>query len=260
MNDRELLERYRQIIEEIKNIAFKDDAAKGKVKNLLDMFIRNRFGEKSHYLETLEGSKFSTWPFSFYFKLDSPDDKDNWEKAKREWINLVETMMEEIQSFSSSKTLPEPKNNKNGQRIFVVHGHDNEMVETVARFIIKLGFEPIILREQPNQGRTIIEKFEDYADVPFAIVLFSPDDFGKATDEDSLKPRPRQNVVFELGFFIGKLGRDKVVVLHKVVENFEMLSDFQGVIFEPYKDGWEFKIAKEIKAAGFEVDLNNLAK
>ena len=133
------------------------------------------------------------------------------------------------------------------------------MVEASARFVKKLGFEPIVLREQPNQGRTIIEKFEDYSDVDFAIVLFSPDDLGKSKDDENLNPRPRQNVVFELGFFIGKLGRKNVVVLHKIIENFEMLSDFQGVLFQPFQDGWEFFVAREIKAAGFEVDLNQLS-
>ena len=132
------------------------------------------------------------------------------------------------------------------------------MVQTVARFISNLGFEPIILREQPNQGMTIIEKFENYSDVDFAIVLFSPDDLGKAKDDDKLNPRPRQNVVFELGFFIGKLSRKNVVVLHREINDFEMLSDFQGVLFQPYHKGWEFSIAQEMKSVGFKIDLNKL--
>jgi len=261
MNDDELIGILKTIIDETKNIPYKQDGLRDKVQKRLEMLIRNKFGDHSHYLDDLLDTNFSKYPFDWGGAEFLSRDTAAWEEAKQNWINLIETMIEEIQSFPSEREVAQTSvTETQNRKIFIVHGHDDEMVQATARLIIQLDFEPVILREQPNQGRTIIEKFEDYADVPFAIVLFSPDDLGKATDEDSLKPRPRQNVVFELGFFIGKLGRNKVVVLHKVVENFEMLSDFQGVIFEPFKDGWEFKIAKEIKAAGFKVDFNNLAK
>ncbi len=261
MKNNELVEKFHELKVNTENLSYDNKSEKDKIQKRLEMLIRNKFGNDSHYLSDLLETEFYYHPLIWYAGQDfSREDRETWEEGKQKWCNLIETMIEEIQSFSSSKTLPEPKNkdNKNGQRIFVVHGHDNEMVETVARFIIKLGFEPIILREQPNQGRTIIEKFEDFSDVDFALVLFSPDDEGKSIEEEILHKRPRQNVVFELGFFIGRLGRQNVVVLHREVNDFEMLSDFQGVLFEPYREGWEFRVAKEIKAAGFEVDLNNL--
>ncbi|MEE8356570.1 MAG: nucleotide-binding protein, partial [Anaerolineales bacterium] len=101
------------------------------------------------------------------------------------------------------------------KKIFIVHGRDEEAKDSLARFLEKLGLEVIILHEQPNQGRTIIEKFEDYSDVGFAVVLLTPDDIGGRANDLELLPRARQNVVFELGFFIGALGRERVCALHK---------------------------------------------
>ena len=92
--------------------------------------------------------------------------------------------------------------------IFVVHGRDDGAKETVARFLTKLGLQPVILHEQPNQGRTIIEKFEQFAQVGFAVVLLTPDDLCSHSGQpDRARPRARQNVILELGFFLGKLGR-----------------------------------------------------
>ncbi len=146
-----------------------------------------------------------------------------------------------------------------GKKIFIVHGHDEEAKYSLARFLEKLGIEVIILHEQPNQGRTIIEKFEDYSDVGFAVVLLTPDDLGgpKNSPEDLL-PRARQNVIFELGFMIGKLGRERVCALHK--GEVEIPSDFSGVLWIRMDAGgaWQLKLARELKAAGFDIDLNRL--
>jgi len=144
-------------------------------------------------------------------------------------------------------------------KIFIVHGHDEEAKLSVARFLERLGIEVVILHEQPNGGRTIIEKFEDYSDVSFAVVLLTPDDLGGPKNSpEELLPRARQNVIFELGFMIGKLGRERVCALHK--GEVEIPSDFSGVLWIRMDAGgaWQFKLAKEIKAAGFEVDLNKL--
>jgi predicted nucleotide-binding protein len=146
-----------------------------------------------------------------------------------------------------------------GSDIFIVHGHDESAKQAVARFIEKLGLKAIILHEQPNAGRTIIEKFEDYANVGFAVVLMTPDDVGATKDKkDQLLPRARQNVVFELGFFVGKLGRNRVCALHK--EEVEIPSDYTGVLYVAMDEdgGWQLKLAKEIKAAGIPVDLNKV--
>ena len=143
--------------------------------------------------------------------------------------------------------------------IFIVHGHNSETKTNVARFIEKLKLKPIILHEQPNQGRTIIEKFEAHTNVGYAVVLLTADDIGgtKLTSSDKLKPRARQNVIFELGYFVGKLGRMQVCALHET--GVEILSDYEGVVYVPLDgDAWQLKLAKEIKAAGFDIDMNDL--
>jgi predicted nucleotide-binding protein len=141
--------------------------------------------------------------------------------------------------------------------VFLVHGHNNAVKETVARFLEKLGLHVIILHEQPNKGETVIEKFEANSDVGFAVVLLTPDDVGEiASASDKLNPRARQNVIFELGYFTGKLGRARVCTLY--IEGVEIPSDFKGVLYVPYdaSDGWRLKLAAELKTAGMKVNLN----
>lgn len=152
------------------------------------------------------------------------------------------------------------------KRVFIVHGHDEAMKQEVARVLLTLELDPIILHELPNEGRTIIEKFEKNADVGFAVVLLSGDDmaYPSGTEHKKAKPRPRarQNVVMELGYFVAKLGRDRVLPLYKEVQNFELPSDFQGVVYTPYDPagGWRGKLVQELQAAKYDVDANKLFK
>jgi predicted nucleotide-binding protein len=146
--------------------------------------------------------------------------------------------------------------------VFVVHGHDEEMKQAVARTLTQLGLNPIILHEQPNQGKTIIEKFEKNADVKFAVVLLSPDDkaYPASASPKNAKPRPRQNVILELGYFVGKLTRARVFAL-KRGDDLEIPSDFQGVVYTPYDNAagqWRFRLVGELKTAGYGVDANVL--
>lgn len=148
------------------------------------------------------------------------------------------------------------------KRIFVVHGHDEEIKQATARTLEKLGLEAIILHEQPNRGKTIIEKFTEYSDVGFAVVLLSPDDRGrvKIDSPETEKFRARQNVILELGYFLGRLGRERVFVLFREEKNFEIPSDYAGVIYTPYDiDGrWAFTLAKELKEADYMVDIDKI--
>jgi len=141
-----------------------------------------------------------------------------------------------------------------GNDVFIVHGHDAEAKESVARFIKTLGLKPIILHEMANIGRTIIEKFEDHSNVGFAVVLLTPDDLGTTKDKRSeLKARARQNVIFELGYFIGKLGRKRVCVLHK--KKVEIPSDYKGILYVEMDQGgvWNQKLAIEMKEVGLKI-------
>jgi len=147
-----------------------------------------------------------------------------------------------------------PKSNS----VFLVHGHDDGVKHSVARFLEQLGVMPVILQEQINKGMTVIEKFEDFADrAGFAVVLMTPDDFGyQVGNEEEKKHRPRQNVVLELGYFAARLGRSKTFVLVK--GDIEMPSDVLGLVYERMdnNEGWKMRLARELKASGFEIDLN----
>lgn len=144
--------------------------------------------------------------------------------------------------------------------VFIVHGRANEIKETTARFLGKLEINPIILHEKPDKGRTIIEKFEDHsAEARFAVILLTPDDLGRLASEPetSLKPRARQNVIFEMGYFIGSLGRGKVCALYHGVEQ---PSDLHGVIYIPIDEAgaWKTHLAKELKEAGIKADYEKV--
>ncbi len=141
------------------------------------------------------------------------------------------------------------------QRVFVVHGRDEATKESVARFIAKLDLTPIILHEQPSQGRTLVEKLERHGDVGYAVMLLTPDDVG-GDNQAHVRPRARQNVVLELGYFVGRLGRERVCALHK--GDLELPSDYVGVVYVPLDDagGWRLALAKEFRAAGLPIDMN----
>ena len=145
------------------------------------------------------------------------------------------------------------------KQVFVVHGRDEGTLNTVVNFLMRLQVETIVLQEKPNEGRTIIEKFEDYSQVGFAVVLCTPDDIGSlSSDRNNLKPRPRQNVVLEWGFFIGKLGRNRVCALIK--DEVEIPSDNAGIVYIQLDDsrGWQMELFRELKSAGFAIDANLL--
>lgn len=142
-------------------------------------------------------------------------------------------------------------------KVFIVHGHDDGALATVARFLERIGLKAVILHEQPNQGRTIIEKVVANSDVGFAVVLLTPDDEG-CVKGGTPEPRARQNVLLELGYFIGRLGRDKVCALKRGA--LEIPSDFAGVVWETMDSngGWKQALARELKAAGHSIDWNNV--
>lgn len=151
-----------------------------------------------------------------------------------------------ISPWGQSITPPSSPN----RRVFIVHGHDDNMKLAVSQFVMAIGLEPIILADQPNAGRTVIEKFEKNADVGYAIVLLSPDDLSPAGSQG----RARQNVVLEWGYFIGKLGRAHVCALKR--GDVELPSDIIGMVWENFDDhgGWKRRLVKELIEAGVAVD------
>ncbi|MCY4386687.1 MAG: nucleotide-binding protein [Desulfurellaceae bacterium] len=212
-----------------------------------EVALANTFGDKSRHIQ------------DFTESISSYHLRSSLEPA----TSVLQSMIGEIEEYWEDGHLTPPSSaaqeeeRTNTKEVFVIHGRDNEAKETAARFLEKLGLTPVILHEQPNQGRTIIEKFEQHAQVGFAVALLTPDDMGALkNDEKNLKPRARQNVVFELGYFLGRLGRKRVCALTK--GNVEIPSDYDGVVYIPLDDseGWKIKLIKELKNAGFDVDAN----
>ena len=178
---------------------------------------------------------------------------------------LLESMIDEIEGYWGDEQSISSDARNGGQRavsnkVFVVHGRDEGAKQQAARTLEKLGLEPIILHEQPNRGKTIVEKFEDAAEsAGFAVVLLTGDDEGRLRgDGDAPKLRARQNVIFELGYLSAKLGRRRVCAL--VEDGVETPSDYDGVVYVPLDDNgaWQWRLAKELRAAGYAADANEL--
>lgn len=256
MNKLDLIE---QLIGDINALKLRDENSRDALSRKSEMIVRKIFGDKSKYLKDLN---INFWPM--YAPSSEQDKNEAWISGTNEMRNLFNTMKQELLLFEGtveikSNNTPQTENKKD---IFIVHGKDETMKVSVARVIEKIGLTPLILHEQPNKGRTVIEKFSDYSNVSFSIVLLSPDDIGfsNGTDPSLGKSRARQNVILELGYFLGKLGRERVLTLYKDESNFEIPSDYSGVLFVPFdiNGRWQFDLVKELKACGFPVDANKL--
>lgn len=177
---------------------------------------------------------------------------------------LINQMKSDIERVELIPCNPKPLINaqptavevKDMHKVFIVHGHDDAAINEVKLFLTKIGLTPIVLREQANGGKTIIEKIEQYTDVAFSIVLYTPCDEGKAKTDVVYKDRARQNVVFEHGYLCAKLGRSNVCALVK--GNVEIPGDMSGIVYIAMQKGWEFEVAKELKNAHIEIDANRL--
>ena len=221
-----------------------------------------RFLIKKYGKDSLEHKKFYDTYFAplIWCGQDEAEDirisiqwcADGLRSCKAVFETYLEDIADEIPTATNTKNTSKQRNMG---RVFIVHGHDGELKQSVARIIEKQGIEAIILSEQANKGRTIIEKFEDYSDVGGAICLFTADDYGKAKSDKTDNTRARQNVVLETGYFMGKLGRDHVVLLAD--KGIEMPSDLSGVVYTD-TGSWQFALLKELAAMGYKVDLNKL--
>lgn len=173
-------------------------------------------------------------------------------------VDITKCVFEECKGLHK-KDVSKPKTSMDKSKVFIVHGHDNAAREAAARFVENLGFKAIILHEQASSGKTIIEKIEANSNVGFAIVLYTPCDLGASkAEKDQLRSRARQNVVFEHGYLIGKIGRENVCALVK--GDIEKPTDISGVVYIPMDegDGWKLAIAKEMRDCGYKVDVNKI--
>ena len=230
-----------------------------------ELALRNTFTGSERHLKEFRRSLVVWQGVS---PLDEPEisrrsrDKNAYVEELKKADALLESMIDEVSEYWEESNGAERAvgsrdvvAERSGHRVFVVHGRDRGARETVARFLENLGLEPVILSETPAMGRTIIEKFEEHSQVGFAIVLLTPDDVGSLRGYDrEARPRARQNVIFELGFFVGRLGRGGVCALTR--GDVEIPSDYAGVEYIHFdeSDGWKEKLRRELETAGLPVD------
>lgn len=224
--------------------------------------IEYTFGEGSSHAKEFIAIEYT----NFYAEEGSLPSLQTYADGLTTATALLQSMITEIEEYwtdegqqtasHDGQELPSPATLINTtSRVFLIHGRDQGTRDTVTRFLEGLGLEPIVLAEQPDEGRTIIEKFEQCTQGDFALALFTPDDVG-GLGESSLQYRARQNVIFEFGYCIGKFGRDRVRVLVK--GDVEIPSDYSGVLYISMdgSDGWKMNLIRELKSAGFNIDAN----
>jgi hypothetical protein len=201
MNKLALIE---ELIVAINKLQYKDWNALDMLQKRAEM-IFNNISPRSNYIKKMNDISFSPM---IYIDDDESLDIESWNSGKNSLLNLFSTIKEEIELFDTSAIKEEPIKQPVSNNIFIVHGHDDAMKLDVAGFLKQLDLKPIILHEQPDRGRNVLDKLiEESSSACFAVILLSPDDYGYATklDASEKKLRARQNVVLELGYFIGKL-------------------------------------------------------
>lgn len=225
-------------------------------KHTNEVVLRTSLGETNPTYQKLV--KVSFTPAVYFDGMK----RDAYTQARRRGISSSVSLMK---AAIGEIELLEPKAGEmtapGGTRVFIVHGRSEVRKLEVAELVRDLtGTKAAILSEYPNSGRTLIEKFEHAAsEAAYAIVIASADDEGRLRGEDELQSRARQNVIFELGYFIGKLGRSRVALLFE--EGVETPSDAQGIAYIPLdrNNGWKLPLAKELNNAGVAVDFQALA-
>jgi predicted nucleotide-binding protein len=254
------LSRLRRLLEQVPDLR-----SKGRNSPFQTVWRQNAEGVLADYFGP------DSWQLTQFREIDyfpsafHPDDPESRfvkyflqgvETAEQNLRSRVSELEEDLEGKATPPSEDDSKRAAGSRKVFVVHGHDHGSKEKVARFLSQLELDPIILHEKPNEGRTIIEKFEHHADVACAVVILTPDDIGwsKATP-GAQEERARQNVIFELGFFVSKLGRNRTLAL--LVNGVTRPSDFDGVLYIPMEgDSWKLGIVRELKALGMDIDAN----
>ena len=236
-------------IDELKNKDSSSDSDFKAWKTDVQLCLSGLYGENSIQFKNCNSRHFSPMVIGGNTDWHKPYVRD-LETTKKEFERYICDFEEEGINTNMGK------NRTSNNKVFIVHGHDGELKEKVARRLEQQGIEAIILSEQVNRGRTIIEKLEAYSDVNVAIILFTQDDLGVAKEEKgNEKYRARQNVVFEAGYFMGYLGRENIIMIAD--ENVEIPGDLSGMVYTT-RDSWEFEMLKELNAAGMKVNMNKL--
>lgn len=213
-------------------------------KNKVKEFLINQFGVQSIEYKSFSDRLFA--PIVCDINHDfSIECREDLEVTKIELLYYLNDL--ELGSKITGKS------NENSKKIFIVHGHNETLKEKVSNWLYSLGLEPIILHKKATGGtKSIIDKIEKYSEVRCAIVLLTADDRGKGKNEKTYRDRARQNVIFEAGYFIGKLSAENVILLYE--KEVEMPGDLGGCVYilADENEGWKEKLRLEFN----EMKLN----
>ena len=249
MNLQDKLIKLYNEIDELKKKRNSSDSDFKAWRTDVQLCLSGLYGEKSIQLKNFINRPFSPMVIVGNTDFHEPYVRD-LDTTKKEFERYIGDFEDVSINANVKKNIPL------SNKVFIVHGHDGELKEKVARRLEQQGIEVIILSEQANRGRTIIEKIEAYSDVHVAIALFTQDDIGMAKEEkENEKYRARQNVVFEAGYFMGYLGRENVILISD--ENVEIPGDLSGMVYTT-KENWEIEMLKDLNAAGMKIDMNKL--
>lgn len=219
-----------------------------------------RFLVRKYGVDSSEYTSFANISFSFRAYWANTPCYEFVEKCKKGLEIAKAVFLKYLEELKEENVTPIPEKalsvGFDFSKVFIVHGHDGELKHSVASIIEKQGIEPVILSEQTNRGRTIIEKFEEYSDVGGAICLFTSDDLGRSKKDNQEQARARQNVVFETGYFMGKLGRKHTIIIAD--KGVDMPSDLSGVVYTDANMDWRVAVLKELEQMGYTIDLNKL--
>lgn len=237
-----------------------DDPEREKWNNFTEQLIIRAFGKPhenlNHFYHARRGGPI-------HGNMRGDEKQRNYLNGLKNSGKLLEGFIDQLQLFPADDAdYPRPtlhsriRSQPSSNKIFIVHGHDHNVLTELSLILTRLGLEPIILYEQPSEGKTLIEKLEKYSDVGFAFILLTPDDIGRGVGETRDKPRARQNVVLEFGLFVGKLGRERCCALY--TGDLELPSDLHGLIYLPFKSKVaeiELRIVTELRAAGYQISI-----
>ena len=251
-----------RIKDEFSKLAVKDEANRARLLNELETVITLSFGsDGARYIKQSRNVLF--YPQVLFSDGGADYTPQTWSDGQAEMAGIIESIKHHLSMIAR----PEPEATSVARilpatnKVFIVHGHDKAMRSDVEAFVTRLGLDAIILMEEANRGRTLLEKFEAHAEAAYAVVLLSPDDVGRsaAVSASDEKLRPRQNVVLELGYFIGRLGRGRVaaIVDQDRDNQVEYPSDIRGIATVPYSHtngDWKRLLAKEFRAAALPFD------
>jgi predicted nucleotide-binding protein len=259
---------FQRIRTEIQALAVKDEAGRKRLVNELENVARAVLpkADVERYVKQIQHAGDSFYPAVFFGGTDRTP--ISWPQGQSETVAVIDSIEHQLRLTNSQAKLPEKpakaKSATGSKKIFIVHGHDEAILNAVLAYVHRLELEPIVLKDQASQGKTIIEKIEHHSDVGFAIVLLSADDVGRSNKEsaEADKPRARQNAVLELGYFMGLLGRRNVCVIVNadMNEQTEYPTDIAGVIRIPYRPSgdWQVQLLREFRGADLQFNQDRI--